>query len=114
MTEETETQPKTAAKRKRENRYKNAPPSVLSVSLLWSRQPVTNHKALSPCIRPAHQSRACGSGMALHGGAVVRCHYHYHLLMNPEQGSTKLSPPLTPALSETRGKERSPSLTLAL
>lgn len=63
---DSEAQPKTAAKRKRENRYKNAPPSVLSVCTPVH-QPVTYHRTHFP-VNPAHQSRASGSGMALHAG----------------------------------------------
>lgn len=40
----TESQPKPAAKRRRENRYKNAPPSVLSVS----QQPFRTARAATP------------------------------------------------------------------
>lgn len=45
---ETETQPKNAAKRKRENRYKNAPPSVLSVRARAATCIVGNNHQ-SPC-----------------------------------------------------------------
>lgn len=52
---ETGARPKTAAKRKRENRYKNAPPSVLSVS----QSSYSQHCASARL----HQSRATGTAI---------------------------------------------------
>lgn len=62
----TDTPPKSAAKRKRENRYKNAPPSVLSVS-----------KRCSHSGRHAHshrrRSRASAQRHSLQEGCRRRC-----------------------------------------